>query len=149
MKPSITYLHLLHHTPFFTELSTDQLRWVIQHSREWEVEAGEIIVSNQHSGDGAGYWVLLDGGWDLKYQGRVHASGHGDPGKWFNKDQVDQQGFELVANDHSYVMHISAQDMDDMLAKGFSFHSHLAAGKTFYGSLVPSPATSSANRPSI
>ena len=36
MEPSVTYLHLLKHTPFFTNLTTAQLRWVIDHSREWE-----------------------------------------------------------------------------------------------------------------
>jgi hypothetical protein len=147
MKPSITYVYLLRHTPFFTALNTSQLRWVVEHSREWEVEAGQVIVSSQSPGTSAGYWVLLDGGWDLTYRGRTHASGHADPGKWFNQDRFDRQAFELVANDHSYVMQISTQDMDDMLAKGFSFQSHLDAGKTLYGELVSSPATSSINQP--
>ncbi|MBP3364603.1 MAG: hypothetical protein J6L74_12550, partial [Pseudomonas sp.] len=44
MKPSITYLHLLRHTPFFTSLTTEQLRWVIDHSNEWETEAGAVIA---------------------------------------------------------------------------------------------------------
>ena len=30
MEPSVTYLHLLKHTPFFTSLTTAQLRWVIE-----------------------------------------------------------------------------------------------------------------------
>jgi hypothetical protein len=139
MRPSITYAYLLRQTPFFTSLDSTQLHWVIQHSREWEVQTGQVIVSSQHSGDSTGYWLLLDGSWGLEYRGRIHASGHADNGKWFNQDQLGQQAFKLVANDHGYVMHISNQDMDDMLAKGFDFQRHLDAGKTFYRELEPSP----------
>ena len=135
MKPSITFLHLLRHTPFFTELSTDQLRWVIQHSREWEVQAGRTIVSSATAGDGAGYWVLLDGRWDLELGGQHHASGHADPGKWFDRDLVATRAFSLTATDHSFVLNISNQDMDDMVARGFRFDRHLAAGMAFYSKL--------------
>jgi hypothetical protein len=54
MKPSITYAYLLRQTPFFTGLDSTQLHWVIQHSREWEVQAGQVIVSSQHPGDSSG-----------------------------------------------------------------------------------------------
>ncbi|WP_147675779.1 hypothetical protein [Xanthomonas massiliensis] len=80
MKASTTYLHLLHHTPFFTELDTDQLRWVIQHSREWEVQPGTLMVSDTLASELAGYWILLDGGWTLDYRGQNLASGHADSG---------------------------------------------------------------------
>jgi hypothetical protein len=136
MKPSVTYLHLLRHTPFFTELTTDQLRWVIQHSREWEVDSGQTIVSSDSADDAAGYWVLLDGGWQVELRGQPHASGHADPGKWFNRDQLGTETFKLAANDHSYVMHITKQDMDEMLASGFQFDRHIEAGKTFYRELT-------------
>ena len=104
MKPTVTYLYLLRHTPFFTELNTDQLRWVIQHSREWEVQAGRSIVSSDSSGDGTGYWVLLDGSWDLELQGRHHASGHADPGKWFNRELISTDAFKLKANEEVQAM---------------------------------------------
>lgn len=136
MKPSVTYLHLLRHTPFFTELSTDQLRWVIQHSREWEVQAGQTIVSSDSPSDG--YWVLLDGGWNFELQGQRHASGHADPGKWFNQDLVSMHAFKLSVNDHSYVLNITVKDMDEMLARGFRFDHHLAIGKAFYSELTTS-----------
>jgi hypothetical protein len=149
MKPSITYAYLLRQTPFFTGLDSTQLHWVIQHSREWEVQAGQVIVSSQHPGDSSGYWVLLDGGWDLEYPGRTHASGHTDPGKWFNQDQFSQQPFKLEANDHGYVMHITTQDMDDMLARGFDFQRHLDAGKTLYRALESESATPPINQPAL
>lgn len=147
MKPSITYLYLLRQTPFFTDLNTDQLRWVIQHSREWEAEPGQVIVSSSHLGDATGYWILLDGGWALTYQGRSHASEHDAPGKWFNQSQLDPQAFALVANDHSYVLHITTQDMDDMLGKGFNFQRHLDAGKRFYADLVAPPVNPAVTQP--
>lgn len=132
MKPSITYLHLLRHTPFFTALDTPQLRWVIDHSREWEVRVGTTITSSSQHDSGDGYWILLDGGWELHHHGQVVRSGHADPGKWFNRTALDADDFALVANEHSYVMHISTADMDAMLARGFAFRPHLQAGTTLY-----------------
>jgi hypothetical protein len=136
MTPSITYLHLLRHTPFFTELESDQLRRVIRHSREWEVSPHATIVTSAHPEEGRGYWVLLDGGWELRLKGQVYASGHDDAGKWFNPALLGDDDFELVASAHSYVMHITAADMDDMLAGGYRFGRHLDAGRTFYRALV-------------
>ncbi|MCW5655834.1 hypothetical protein [Hydrogenophaga sp.] len=43
MKPSVTYLHLLRHTPMFTQLDTFQLRWTIERSREWEARPGTVV----------------------------------------------------------------------------------------------------------
>lgn len=146
MKPSITYLHLLRNTPFFTELNTDQLRFVIQHSREWEVKTGTTIVGPQGGSNTAGYWILLDGGWELRIGGKAYSSGHSDPGKWFNQALLASQGAELVANDHSYVMHISEHNMDYMLARGFGFGKHIADGKNFYNSLTTPPLPTSATK---
>jgi len=139
MTPSITYLHLLRHTPFFTALDTDQLRWVIAHSREWEVRTGGTIATSERLNDSAGYWVLLDGGWTLRIDGKTFASGHADAGKWFDQDLLAARPFELVANEHSYVMQIARRDMDDMLARGFRFDRHLDAGQAFYRSLMANP----------
>ncbi len=133
MKPSITYLHLLRHTPFFTALSTDQLQWVIDHSREWQAQGGELITSCD---DGKAMakddWVLLDGGWALEHDGRSFPSGHADPGKWFSADVAEGAACSLVATGNSYVMQIAAADMRDMLAKGFAFDAHLDSGRTYY-----------------
>lgn len=137
MKPSITYLHLLRHTPFFTQLDTGQLRWVIQHSREWEVLPGTLLVSDTLAEERAGYWILLDGGWTLDYRGIAHSSGHADPGKWFEAGQLPG-AFQLLANTHSYVMHIAASDMQDMLGRNFKFEQHLAQGQDFYRQLSAS-----------
>lgn len=134
MKASITYLHLLRHTPFFTELDTDQLRWVIQHSREWEVQPGTPLVSDALASERAGYWILLDGGWTLNYRGQTHASSHADPGKWFEAGQLSG-AFLLSAHEHSYVMQITAADMQAMLTRGFKFQRHLDQGHDFYRSL--------------
>lgn len=134
MKASITYLHLLRHTPFFTELDTDQLRWVIRHSREWEVQPGTLVVSDALASERAGYWILLDGGWTLDYRGQTHASGHADPGKWFEAGQLPGP-YRLWAHEHSYVMQITAADMQAMLARGFPFQRHLEQGRDFYRSI--------------
>jgi len=132
MKPSITYLHLLRNTPFFTALTTAQLRHVIDHSREWEVSAGAPILGNATAEGRDDVWVLLDGGWELHYRGQVLRSGHADAGKWFSAASLGPEAFELVANEHSYVMQIPAQDMDAMLAQGFDFTPHLDAGRALY-----------------
>jgi hypothetical protein len=135
MKPSITYLHLLRHTPFFTGLDTQQLRWVIAHSREWEVQAGTVIAGEGAAVDGGAYWILLDGGWTLEYRGHRHASGHADPGQWFHRELLDASA-RLVAQEHSYVMRIATADMDRMLERGFGFGPHLDEGRAFYGRLA-------------
>ena len=135
MTPSITYLHLLRNTPFFTALNTDQLRWVIDHSHEWSADAGAVISRCDHaSSTDHDYWVLLDGGWQLSLNGKKvgAASGHADPGKWFNAQQVEGNACALVITEHSYVMRISAADMQTMLARGFAFRQHLASGEAYY-----------------
>lgn len=136
MKPSITYLHLLQHTPFFTSLSNEQLRWVIDHSQEWETEAGSVIAKNDQTGASASdYWVLLDGGWRLHYDGVTFPSGHADPGKWFNIRQAQGAASALITSEHSYVMRITEADMNTMLEQGFAFDHHLEDGRIYYGSI--------------
>lgn len=139
MTASVTDLHLLRHTPFFTALSTPQLRWVIQHSREWEVGAGTAIIDAAHSGNRDDYWILLDGGWTLHLHGQQWRSGHADPGKWLQASQLDGGAFALVADPHSYVMQIAAQDMQAMLDQQFAFAPQLDAGTAFYRGLRQSP----------
>lgn len=139
MKASVTYLHLLRHTPFFTALSDPQLRWVIQHSREWEVGAGTAIIDAAHGANRDDYWILLDGSWTLRLHGQQWRSGHADPGKWLQASQLDGAAFALVADQHSYVMQIAAQDMQAMLDQQFAFAPHLDAGTAFYRSLRQFP----------
>ncbi|MCB5206802.1 cyclic nucleotide-binding domain-containing protein [Methylovorus mays] len=144
MKPSVTYLHLLRHTPFFTSLNTSQLRWTIDHSREWETDPGAVIASGP--GDSAmtddSIWILLDGRWQLEENGRSHPAGHADPGKWFSANEASGT-WRLVTTEHSYVMRITREDMDIMLAKNFTFDSHLRDGKAYYrmlfGPAAPRP----------
>lgn len=139
MKPSITYLHLLRHTPFFTALSADQLRWVIDHSREWETEAGSVIAKNDQTGTSAAdYWILLDGQWRLHYDGNTYPSGHAAPGKWFNIREAQGAHCALITTEHSYVMRISEADMNAMFKEGFAFDSHLEDGRKYYHSIFPS-----------
>lgn len=142
MKSSVTYLHLLRKTPFFTALDTGQLRWTIDHSREWEAEAGTVIAScdsGDRGGNDAGahedaFWILLDGGWRLEVDGQVHPAGHADPGKWFSA--VAARGpCRLVATEHSYVMRITRADMDDMLSRRFGFDQHLREGWAYYDAI--------------
>ncbi|NWA04635.1 hypothetical protein [Pseudomonas gingeri] len=136
MKPSITYLHLLRHTPFFTALSSDQLQWVIDHSQEWETENGSVIVrSDQANASAADYWILLDGGWQLEHAGHGFPSGHAAPGKWFNLREAQGSDCVLSTTEHSYVMRITEADMQVMLEKGFAFGHHLGSGHAYYGSI--------------
>lgn len=139
MTPSITYLHLLRHTPFFTGLNTEQLRWVIDHSREWEAQPGAVIVGTGAKVTDEGYWVLLDGGWTLGYRQRTYRSGHDAAGKWFEQRALPEPA-ELVASEHSYVMLIPSEAMTQMLDRGFPFERHLNAGNRFYARLAADTA---------
>lgn len=136
MKPSITYLHLLRHTPFFTSLSTEQLEWVIDHSREWEVSKGSVLSKREASGvSDTDYWVLLDGGWHITGGGHTLSVRHDDPGKWFSTRVSNGQPCALVATEHGYVMRIAEADMLAMLQRGFAFEGHLQTGRAYYASL--------------
>ena len=135
MKQSVTYLHLLRHTPFFTALTTEQLTYVIDHSTEWEAKAGQEISNGAQAGDYL--WVLLDGGWQVEHAGRISASGHDSPGKWYGgvPSAMPPADSRLVANQHSYVMRIARRDLEQMLSMGFSFGRHLQQGAGFYAGL--------------
>jgi hypothetical protein len=134
MKPSTTYLYLLRKTPFFTSLDTPQLRWTIEHSREWEAQAGTVVahcVESQREDHDGDFWILLDGRWQVERDGEAHPSGHADPGKWFSVP-VASGDCRLVVTEHSYVMKITRADMDDMLSRGFPFETHLQQGRAYY-----------------
>ncbi|MFL9866013.1 hypothetical protein PQR67_17685 [Paraburkholderia fungorum] len=142
MKPSVTYLHLLKHTPFFTSLTTEQLRWVIAHSHEWEAQSGTVIEQSDGSMHGAendqGMWILLDGGWQIESGQRSYPSGHASAGKWFSAAVTDQ-AWRLVTTEHSYVMKIERADFDAMFEQGFAFDQHLDAGRHYYSELFTAP----------
>jgi len=85
MKPSITYVHLLAHTPFFTALSADQLRWVIDYPREGIPKPGQSLprmIRPAHPLRMTG--SCATGQWRRHYDGNTYPSGHAAPGKWFN-----------------------------------------------------------------
>jgi hypothetical protein len=132
MKASTTYLYLLRKTPFFTALTTGQLRWVIDHSREWEAQAGATVDDCSESS--ADLWILLDGRWQVEHDGRTWPSGHADPGKWFSSREAgsDPGACRLVTTEHSYVMRIARVDFAAMIAQGFAFEPHIEAGETYY-----------------
>ncbi|MCX4159795.1 MULTISPECIES: cyclic nucleotide-binding domain-containing protein [Paraburkholderia] len=147
MKPSVTYLHLLKHTPFFTSLTTEQLRSVIGHSHEWEAQPGTVVAQCDGSAhDGAandqGMWILLDGGWRIEYGQQSYPAGHASAGKWFSATVTDRP-CSLVTTEHSYVMKIERADFDVMLKQGFAFDQHLDAGRRYYSELFAAPANSS------
>jgi hypothetical protein len=133
MKKSVTYPHLLKKTPFFTALDKSQLKWVIEHSTEWEAQAG-MEVSNRLDAN-EHIWVLLDGGWQVEQGGKVLKAGHADPAKWYGGRQVAllPADSRLIANQHSYVMRISRVDFEEMLSRRFDFAEHLRQGEAFYG----------------
>lgn len=136
MKPSVTYLHLLRHTPMFTRLDTSQLRWTIDHSIEWEALPGTVIATCDTNGTGRNddIWILLDGGWQLEENGKIHLAGHADPGKWFSV-AASRGDCRLVTSEKSYVMKIKRADMNDMLARGFAYDEHLREGEAYYASI--------------
>jgi len=133
MRPSITYLHLLRHTPFFTSLSDQQLRWVIDHSREWEVDTGAVLSKSGPQGPSdTDYWILLDGGWRVEHDGKSFPSGHADSGKWFSTRETHGQSGSLVVTKRGYVMRIPEEEMRVMLNRGFAFEAHIEQGRTYY-----------------
>ena len=138
MTPSVTYLHLLAKTPFYTALTNEQLQWVIDHSREWVVVPGAEIASNKRGTDSI--WVLLDGGWQVEHAGRTLPAGHADPAKWFGGRDMLALGMRdvrVVATKRSYVMQIEQAELDEMLRKGIPFRPHLDMGLAFYRGLIP------------
>ncbi|MGO4325900.1 hypothetical protein AB4Z48_00985 [Cupriavidus sp. 2TAF22] len=144
MKASKTYLYLLRKTPFFTSLDSEQLRWTIDHSREWEAQAGTVIAQCERTGaaggaDNADVWILLDGGWQLEHAGKAYPAGHADPGNWFSARQATGD-CRLVATGHSYVMRIARAEFDDMVARGFAFGRHLDAGMRHYRAIFGAAA---------
>ncbi|MGF6599960.1 hypothetical protein P3T23_004694 [Paraburkholderia sp. GAS448] len=136
MKASTTYLYLLRKTPFFTGLDTQQLRWTIDHSREWEAQPDTVIAECGGADD---FWILLDGRWQVERDGRAFPAGHADAGKWFSASEGGG-ACRLVTTEHSYVMKIARADMDDMLARGFAFGSHLQQGRAYYATIFAATA---------
>lgn len=132
MKQSVTYLHLLKKTPFFTRLDKAQLKWVIDHSTEWEAQAGMEVSNRLDANDHL--WVLLDGGWQVEQGGRVLKAGHADPAKWYGGLRVEllPPDSRLIANQHSYAMRIARADFEEMRRRRFDFAEHLQQGVAFY-----------------
>ncbi|HWW04677.1 cyclic nucleotide-binding domain-containing protein [Collimonas sp.] len=136
MKPSITYLHLLAKTPFFTGLNRKQLQWVIDHSKEWQAAKGNLIARSDS--DAGSFWVLLDGSWQIETGSREYRVGHADPGKWYGADTVHAAtvASRLVAATESYVMEIRLADFNEMLKQGFDFNLHLRQGVEYYQAIL-------------
>ncbi|WP_244164082.1 hypothetical protein [Caballeronia sordidicola] len=134
MKASTTYLYLLRKTPFFTGLNHEQLRWTIDHSREWEAQAGTVVAECASTPKDDAYWILLDGRWQVERDGRAYPAGHADAGKWFSASET-QGSCRLMTTEHSYVMKITRADMNEMLARGFAFSAHLSQGREYYGAM--------------
>ncbi|WP_146136240.1 hypothetical protein [Pseudomonas simiae] len=90
MKASVTYLHLLRHTPFFTKLDDEQLKWVIKHSRECDAPAGTVIDSRaERVNPSSDHWILLDGSWQVQTKTFSFTAGNDDPGKWYQPSATD------------------------------------------------------------
>lgn len=131
MKASTTYLYLLRKTPFFTALTHEQLRWTIDHSKEWEAYAGTVVAECGPAVSDDAYWILLDGRWQVERDGHTYPAGHADSGKWFDSSET-HGSCKLVTTEHSYVMKITRADMNDMLMRGFGFGVHLEQGREYY-----------------
>lgn len=138
MTASVTYLHLLAKVPMFRGMTTEQLQWVIDHSREWAVQPGAEIASSARGIDS--FWTLLDGRWRIDVAGRGIEAGHADPAKWYGGRAMQWPGLpptRLVATQRGYVMEIAQAELDEMLRRGLPLQPHLDAGRGFYRSLVP------------
>ena len=136
MQASTTYVYLLRKTPFFTRLTTVQLREVIAHSREWEVKPGTVIAA---SGDvERSVWILLDGGWQVEAGGKAYPALHDQPAKWYGRDAVyaAARPSRLVVNQHSYVMQMTQDDFERLLVQGFDFQTHLSQGEQYYAEIL-------------
>ncbi|MEK6418340.1 MAG: hypothetical protein V4801_01945 [Burkholderia gladioli] len=146
MQPSVTYLFLLRRTPFFTALSTEQLRWTIAHSKEWKVREGTVIATCRDDGGApaADDWILLDGGWAVEHDGRAEQAGRADAGNWFNRAVAHGAPCRLVATEPGYVMRIAHAEFQAMLARGFDFAAPLAAGRARYRVLFGDGTTGAA-----
>ena len=137
MKASVTYLHLLAKVPMFAGMSTEQLQWVIDHSREWAVVPGAVVASSDRGVDR--FWTLLDGRWQIEYGGQTYPAGHADPAKWYGGRDMMALGLgasRVVATANSYVMEISQAELDAMLGRGLPLAPHLQSGLTFYRGLA-------------
>ncbi|CAH2788814.1 MAG: FIG00465890: hypothetical protein [uncultured Paraburkholderia sp.] len=143
MQASVTSLHLLKHTPFFTSLTADQLRWASAHSQKWKAQA-DALITQRESAPVHGtqpehtLWILLDGNWRIEWT-HAHAllvseSNHAGTGKWFSATVTDKP-FRLVAAEHSYVMRIEHVDFENILKQGFACDSHLDAGRRYYATI--------------
>jgi hypothetical protein len=139
MKASTTYLYLLRKTPFFTGLETEQLRWTIHHSREWEAQAGTEVANCAPANESDDFWILLDGRWQMEHDGHTYLAGHADAGKWFSASDTSGS-CRLVTTEHSYVMKITRADMNEMLRRGFAFESHLEQGRAYYRTVFTAAA---------
>jgi hypothetical protein len=136
LTSSVTYLNLLAKTPFFAELSREQLQWVIDHSQEWKAAKGAEITSSAEAPDN--FFVLLDGGWAVVHDGKAHPAGHADPGKWYGGAAMARLKGDtrLVATADSFVMHIRQAELDDMVKRGFPVDRQLRDGLRYYESLL-------------
>lgn len=138
MTASVTYLNLLAKVPMFWGMATEQLQWVIDHSREWAAAPSAEIASSSRGADS--FWTLLDGGWQLEHRGRrLPPAGHADPGKWYGGRDMQALGLgetRLVATARSYVMEIHQTELDVMLRRGIPFGPHLQAGLDHYRALL-------------
>ena len=136
MQASVTYLYLLRKTPFFTRLTTAQLRDVIAHAQEWEVQPGTAIADSAHD-DGA-IWILLDGGWQVEADGKVYPALHDEAGKWYGgpATQGAAVASRLVVSQHSYVMRISGAEFARLRQQGADVDTHLRLGEAYYGRIL-------------
>jgi len=132
MKAVATYIFLLRNAPFFSRLSTSQLRWVVQHSKEWKVSKGSVIeVCVPATVPVTYYWILLDGEWALEQDGAVALAKPSDPRNWFTRSVHNGGSCRLTMVGPGYVMKITRADMQMMLTNGFHFNSPLPDGLNF------------------
>lgn len=131
-QQSVTHFHLLRQAPFFNGLDDDRLRWVIEHSREWKVIAGEEISTSNQGADS--FWVLLDGGWEIESGTRRLLSGPAEAAKWYGGAEFHalDRPSRLVATVPGYVINLRWSDIERLRKQAPTVERHLGSGLERY-----------------
>jgi hypothetical protein len=135
-QQSVSHLHLLRQAPFFTGLDDDHLRWILDHSREWKVVAGEEISTSNQGADS--FWVLLDGGWEIESGTRRLQSGPAEAAKWYGGAEFHalDRPSRLVATGPGYVINLRWSEVEKLRKQAPTIERHLDIGLARYRSFL-------------
>ncbi len=123
---------LLRQAPFFAGLDDARLHWVAEHSRGWQVVAGEEISNSNQDADS--FWVLLDGGWEIESGTRRLGSGPAEAAKWYGGAEFRslERPTRLVATVPGHVVNLRWADLESLRKQSPSIDDHLDRGLARY-----------------